>query len=289
MRQGRASTTAIFVAWARGLGTGVHEPDALAPEVLPMPLALHLRASRRWPRAAAPVRWLARAATFGLVDHIALRTAAIDAALHGAVDDGIDQLVVLGAGLDGRAWRLPWLRDVDVLEVDHPDTQALKRERTAALPPLSRSVRLVSVDFEREHLGDRLDRGGHVPARRTFWIWEGVTPYLEPEAVDATLRDVADRSAPGSILAMTYATPEVTPVPLPGVREVVALGFRTLGEPLRALCTPAQTQARLHRFGLQILTDTDQRQWSAGRRLEPTLAIAYRAERLALAKRITTS
>jgi methyltransferase (TIGR00027 family) len=286
MREGKASTTAIFVAWARGLGTSVHEPDALAPEVLPAPLALHLRATKRWPLAAAPIRWLARAATVGLVDHIALRTAAIDAALRGAVDSGIDRLVLLGAGLDGRAWRLPWLRDVDVLEVDHPDTQALKRERTASLPPLSRSVRFVPVDFERERLGDRLDAGGHEANRRTFWIWEGVTPYLEPEAIEATLRDIADRSASGSLLAMTYATPEITPVPLPGLRTIVPLGFRTLGEPLRGLATPEQTQARLRRFGFTVLTDTDQPQWSAGRRLEPALAIAYRAERLAIAKRM---
>ena len=126
MREGRASTTAIFVAWARGLGRDVH--DALAPEVLPAPLALHVSANQRFPTAAAPLKWLARAPTFGLVDHIALRTMAIDAALRDAIDDGIDRLVILGAGLDSRAWRLPWLAAVDVMEVAHPATQALKRE-----------------------------------------------------------------------------------------------------------------------------------------------------------------
>jgi methyltransferase (TIGR00027 family) len=277
MREGRASTTAIFVAWARGLGRDVH--DALAPEVLPAPLALHVSANQRFPTAAAPLKWLARAATFGLVDHIALRTAAIDAALRDAIDDGIDRLVILGAGLDSRAWRLPWLADVDVLEVDHPATQALKRE--AASPPVARSMEFVSVDFERERLVDRIA----ADSRRTFWIWEGVTPYLEPVAIESTLRDLAELSARGSVLAMTYATPEVTPVPLPGVRTLVALGFRTLGEPLRGLATPDETAARLHRFGFDVVRDTDQRAWAEGRTLEPTLAIAYRAERLAIAKR----
>lgn len=284
MREGKASTTAIFVAWARGLGTGAHEPDSLAPSVVPAPLAAQLRATQKFPFVAAPVRWLARAATFGLVDHIALRTAAIDSALHRAVLGGIDRLVVLGAGLDGRAWRLPWLHGVDVLEVDHPDTQALKRERTASLHPLARGVRFVSVDFERERLGERLDDEGHDPNARTFWIWEGVTPYLELDAIESTLRD-ADRSAPGSLLAMTYATPDVTPVPLPGVEHLVALGFRTLGEPLRGLATPHETRTRLQRFGFEIVSDTDQLDWGEGRRLEPAIAIAYRAERLALAEK----
>lgn len=281
MKAGKASTTAIFVAWARGLGTGSHAPDELAPAVLPTPLALHVSASQRWPLATAPLRWLARAGTGGLVDHIALRTAAIDAALRDAVDEGIDRLIVLGAGLDGRAWRLPWLANVDVLEVDHPDTQSLKRARTAELRPAARSVRFVAVDFERERIAERLD----VDVRRTFWIWEGVTPYLEPEAVDATLRDVAELSAPGSVLAMTYATPEVTPVPLPGLRHAVALGFRTLGEPLRGLATPQETAARLGRFGFGVERDTDQRDWARGDRLAAALAVAYRAERLALARK----
>ena len=89
---------------------------------------------------------------FGMVDHVCLRTAAIDAAVVRAVEAGCRQLVILGAGLDGRAWRLNALREVDVYEVDHPDTQAEKRRRVDGLMQAASSVSFVPVDFARDRL-----------------------------------------------------------------------------------------------------------------------------------------
>src|SRR5688500_18707239 len=88
--------------------------DPLARTLLPAPI--HLLADlAKLPLASS----LARPLTFGLLDHIALRTAAIDDAIRESVQAGVGQLVVLGAGLDARAYRMPELREVRVFEVDH--------------------------------------------------------------------------------------------------------------------------------------------------------------------------
>ena len=133
-----------------------------------------------------------------MADLIALRTTAIDTAVREAIAGGATQLVILGAGYDGRAWRLSELSGVKVFEVDHPATQGEKRARVAELPPATGSVSFVSIDFEREALGTVLDREGHDPSSPICWIWEGVVVYLTREAISATLAAVSALSAPGS-------------------------------------------------------------------------------------------
>ena len=155
------------------------------------------------------------ALSLGLVEHLALRTLAIDRVVAASVAKGADQVVILGAGLDARAWRMDAMARAVVFEVDHPSTQRFKRERlgsrTSAGERARADVRFVEVDFERESLAARLAEAGHDVRRATTWIWEGVTPYLAPEATRATLAIVAVRSAPGSVLAVTYATPSMEP------------------------------------------------------------------------------
>ena len=75
------------------------------------------------------------------------RTVAIDEAVRDAASP---QVVILGAGLDGRAWRMSELADVTVFEVDHPDSQREKRARAAPLKQAARDVRFVPVDFTRD-------------------------------------------------------------------------------------------------------------------------------------------
>ena len=145
--------------------------------------------------APGPAQLATRMLSLGMVDHVSLRTAAIDDSVSASVAAGCEQLVILGAGLDGRAWRLEALRDVEVFEVDHPATQAEKRRRVARLAPRAREVRFVAVDFERQRLADRLAAAGHDATRATCWIWEGVTPYLVAPAIESTLHDIGDRSA----------------------------------------------------------------------------------------------
>jgi methyltransferase (TIGR00027 family) len=110
-------------------------------------------------------------------------------ALSRAVERGIRQIVILGAGLDTFALRNPHAaRQIRIYEVDHPATQAWKRQRLAevqiALPPW---LILVPVDFERDDLGENLVAAGFQQNSSAFFTWLGVVPYLTEDAVGRTL------------------------------------------------------------------------------------------------------
>jgi methyltransferase (TIGR00027 family) len=280
MRGDWPSLTAIAVAFGRGLGTDANAPDPHAGSLLPAPLRAVLRAVGR-PGARAAMR----AMSFGMVDHVCLRTAAIDAALQRAIADGCDQLVILGAGLDARAWRMPDLHATDVYEVDHPSTQAGKRDAAGELPQRARSVAFVAVDFERERVGERLAAHGHDVTRPTAWIWEGVTPYLHPSAIAQTLDDVATRSAAASVLMMTYAIPEIVLLPIPAIGAITRLAFRGLGEALFGAMAPADAAAMVEHRGFAATSDTDARAWAEHAPGSAALALPFRGERLLVATR----
>jgi len=183
------------------------------------------------------------AARFG-TDMVVLRTLIIDAHVRSAMArGGARQFVILGAGLDGRAYRLPDLGDVDVFEVDHPATQTFKRERVADLPLLAKSITFVAVDFERETLEEKLARAGHRQGEPTLWLWEGVVMYLTHDAARATMASIARLSATDSTLILNYHTkarslfmnlllrlwsePQIGPwVPDAIARELGGVGFR---------------------------------------------------------------
>jgi methyltransferase (TIGR00027 family) len=178
---------------------------------------------------------------------MAVRTVAIDDAVRAAASP---QLVILGAGLDGRAFRMAELRDVVAFEVDHPDSQREKRARAAALTPTARELRYVPVDFARDDLDAGLAAAGHDPARPTTWIWEGVVMYLARAAIEATLAVVARRSAPRSRLVVLYHSPAL-------IRPIVGFFVRRIGEPLRSVFRPAAMRALLARYGFEVVHDDD--------------------------------
>jgi methyltransferase (TIGR00027 family) len=174
---------------------------------------------------------------------------------------------------------------VPVFEVDHPATQRYKRTRVASSRPAARAVSFVAVDFERDDLPRALELAGHSAERSTFWLWEGVTVYLPPAAVDATLRALALRSAVGSCLVMSYATPEMVPG---GVllRPVIRGFARAIGEPIRGLITQDDVGARLARAGFEVRSDDGTREW-AGRYWPPADgARVVTRERLVVARRV---
>src|SRR4051812_41855631 len=225
MRAERSSRTAHFVALGRAFAdaglshvAGFHDPTArvFLSEKGRRSLAKTERAFREGKRSMG----LEMART--MADMIALRTAAIDAAVRDAIAAGATQLVILGAGYDGRAWRMPELAGVKVFEVDHPATQGDKRARLPELPPPAGTVSFVSIDFERESLDAALDRAGHDRSSPTCWIWEGVVMYLTRDAMQGTLAGIAGRSAPGSTLIVNYHTTHR--------RLLARLLFRLIGE-----------------------------------------------------------
>jgi methyltransferase (TIGR00027 family) len=118
--------------------------------------------------------------------------------------DGIDAVVVLGAGFDTLAYRLAKKTGIPIFEVDQPvniDRKAAAVQRALGQQPAS--VRLVPLDFERDDVLNVLAEHGYRPDSRTFFVWEAVTQYLSPEAVDATLERLR-RATPGSRLVFTY-------------------------------------------------------------------------------------
>ncbi len=270
MREGAPSLTAAAVAVARALAP--RQPDPYAPIFLPRPLGAALAAIAR----SALGRRAARRLSLGLVDHIALRTATIDRALTDALEAGARQVVLLGAGLDARAWRLA--PDALFFEVDHRATQERKRARARVL---GRPPRFVPVDFARERLADALARAGHDASVPTAWIWEGVTMYLPPRAVRETLQQVAERSAPGSRLVATYLADEALRLE-PAVRAV----FRAcLDEPLLSSYTPAAFRRELEAAGFRPLFDGNSRSWETAMGGDPQRARLLQAERMTIAAR----
>ena len=120
---------------------------------------------------------------------------------------GIDQFVILGAGFDTRPYRLPPDTQVRSFEVDAPKTQAVKRDMLDKAGVDARQVTFVPADFEAEDWLAKLIAAGFDTARPALFLWEGVTLYLDREAVEDTLRKVAS-CAKGSLLAFDYFTTE---------------------------------------------------------------------------------
>ncbi len=272
MREGKPSFTAAIVAAARAIAPGRRDPHA--SELVSGPLQGIVRAVADRPR----LREVARRASLGLVDHIALRTAAIDAEVERALAEGIGQLVLLGAGLDARAWRLAG-PEVKVFEVDHPDTQRFKQGRA----PTIGAPTYVPVRFGEERVADALAEADHDPGRPTFWIWEGVTMYLPRAAVADTLAQVSERSAAGSRLAMTYVT-DHGPAFAPALEKVVQASFRALGEGLDARYRPEELAALLAEHGFTVTSDRGSNEWSQEWGGDPRWAgVLLGAERLCVA------
>ena len=257
MKADRPSHTANFVALARALADlGLsHVPDFHDPTA-------RVFLSDRGKRSLAKTERLVAAGRRGfavegarvMADMLALRTTTIDNAVRHAIVAGARQLVILGAGYDGRAWRLPELDGVKVFEVDHPATQNEKRARIGALPRPQGIVSFISIDFERESLDAVLRHAGHDASRSTCWIWEGVVMYLTRDAMRSTLASIADRSAPGSTLIVNYHTLHR--------RWATRLIFRLIGEPQISAWSPQEMAANLRSVGFEVFEDSSMLEWN---------------------------
>lgn len=165
------------------------------------------------------------------------------------------QYLVLGAGLDTFALRNPYPQ-VRVFEVDHPATQAWKREhlKTAGLQ-LPESATLVAVDFETQSLRQQLLHAGFDMTIPTVTAWLGVVPYLTADAFAASAR-VLGRFAPGSHVIFDYGQPRDA---LPPVEQLMldSLSARVAqaGEPFQIFFTPQTLAEELDRFGLAVEED----------------------------------
>jgi methyltransferase (TIGR00027 family) len=134
-----------------------------------------------------------------------VRTRLIDDLVREAIRAGSQQLVLLGAGFDSRAFRLEEAKDLRIFEADHPATQRAKRERLKTnfrQPPAN--VNFVEVDFEKDNLELKLNEAGFDGKIPAVVLWEGVVSYLSEPAVNANLAVLARLLAPRSRLILTY-------------------------------------------------------------------------------------
>ena len=271
MRDDAPSRTAQWVAAARGMGRLLPEAVRLVDD--PYGLAFSSSGLARLvdrTRDARPERAAAIARTPGLslwIVYMQVRSRLIDDAVRSFVAGGGRQLVLLGAGYDCRALRLPELAGVRVFEIDHPATQRHKRsvlDRLGVAPP----VDYVTWDFETSPMDDlagALGDAGLDPGAPSLTIWEGVTMYLTEPAIDASLRAIASWSAAGSMLALTYMTRSRLHGSL-AVRAVRAVVGR-LGEPFRFGWEPDELPAYLAARGFAVTSDVATAE--AGRTLLP--------------------
>jgi methyltransferase (TIGR00027 family) len=177
-------------------------------------------------------------------------------ALAASVARGVRQVAVLGAGLDTFSLRNPFVDEgVRVFEVDHPSTQAWKRERLEqagiALPA---SLTFAPVDFERQHLADGLANAGFDRNSPAFFQWLGVVPYLTPEAISATLDYIA--SVPASAVVFDYTEPFENHTPERRA-SLMATAERAAarGEPWLSFFNPGELSALLRGKGFAGVED----------------------------------
>jgi methyltransferase (TIGR00027 family) len=230
---GQASRTAVFVCQGRAVADGRLGVGRFADPFSQLLLSeAELAPVRRARNGELPEDRRERFAVQSVAacaEVVAPRTVVIDIAVSGALERGEDwQVVLLGAGLDARPWRLAALRGIPVFSVDHPASQADLRRRAEGLPDPVCDLRLVAADLAQDPLGSLLSAAGHDPLLPTAWVWEGVIPYLSREQVSATLDALTGISAAGSILVAQYQSRSLT---AQLGRRVAGLASRLTGVP----------------------------------------------------------
>jgi methyltransferase (TIGR00027 family) len=243
MEKAIASRTALSVALRRAAHQ-VHDspvvfPDPLAVAVLGATYAEELRRTPLRPD---------RPFSVALRAFLVARSRYAEDNLRRAVESGVRQYVLLGAGLDTFAYRNPFA-GLRVFEVDHPATQQWKREllqrNNIAIPD---SIGYTPVDFERQSLPEQLRGAGFDCQAPAFFAWLGVVPYLTLEAFRATLSFVSAQ-APGSGLTLDYGQPRsALPLLERLAHDSLASRVEKAGEPFRLFFTPAGIAAEFSPF-----------------------------------------
>ena len=189
------------------------------------------------------------------------RTRYTDVLLEKAAAAGAEQVVVLGAGFDSRAYRFhntyPKLR---FFEVDLPAViEAKKRTIARVLGGLPAHVHYAPIDFNTQSLSDVLPGAGYDRRRRSFFILEGVSMYVAEQGVAATLEFVSGNSPPGSEIVYDYVLRRVAQGDYEGLYAARrgALGVAQVGEPFVTGWTPQEAAEFAKRHGLAVIEDLD--------------------------------
>jgi methyltransferase (TIGR00027 family) len=131
------------------------------------------------------------------------RTKFIDDLLFQTIQNGIQQVLILGAGFDTRALRLDFLKEIPVIEIDHPDTSKFKIEKLKQTGQLPDNIRYLQIDFNKQSLDELAQKNKIDFSTPTAIIWEGVTNYLTQETIDKTF-ELIKRFSQNSFIIFTY-------------------------------------------------------------------------------------
>jgi methyltransferase (TIGR00027 family) len=185
------------------------------------------------------------------------RTKLIDHLLLCTVDEDIEQVVILGAGFDTRAMRLDRIKQLPVIEIDHPNTAALKKTALQqGGKTLPANVAYWQIDFNKESL-DELAARHHLDFNKvTTVIWEGVTNYLDAAAIDNTFKFIS-RFKTGSFVIFTYVHNDILTAPSKFIGgEKLLNDLKAIDEQWTWGLLPEQIPGFLQRFNLQVIEDT---------------------------------
>ncbi len=204
MQEGKASETAVGTAIQRA----AHQILDEDPKILSDPVAVGLVPGSSLEDIRADEEKLQHPIHKNFRAALVQRSHFTEEALHEAINDGVRQYLILGAGFDTFAYRQPsWASELTIVEVDHPASQEFKRDcLDKAGVVCSENVSFCPVDFEQMSLREGLASSPFDPQAYTFVCWLGVTPYLNRAAIEETLHFVLSFSPP-SRLAFSFNCP----------------------------------------------------------------------------------
>ncbi len=198
------SRTALFTTLARAVANresnnGVFGRDCLAEAFLPF----HTRVSLKVKTIRTRIK---HKIPPGMYEYLLARTAYFDTVFEDALDRNVPQIVLLGAGYDTRAYRFAKLiKDTKIIELDAPLIQNRKRMRLLQSHiTIPNNIVFAPINFDAEPLPDVLEKAGYNKHKNTLFLMEGLTYYLEPESVDATLKFATNNFNGASTIVFDY-------------------------------------------------------------------------------------
>lgn len=259
MKENQVSLTSIMTAYIRGYHATYDSPkifdDTLAYQLIPeerrtlieqgLSSALKQQSSSEQPAA---LRFFLQ--SMGL-PQVVSRSKFTEETVEKVVEQGLEQYVILGAGMDTFAFRHPeLLKKIRVFEVDHPATQTFKRNRLAELgwetPP---NLQFVPVDFSKESLAEAFNGVSYDPKAASIFSWLGVTMYLSRDEVFATLRSITEIAPTGSLIIFDYFEALTAARSAQKIQEEL----KKIGEPIKTGFDPSTLASDLAKIGIRLI------------------------------------
>ncbi|MCP4359601.1 MAG: SAM-dependent methyltransferase [Chloroflexi bacterium] len=256
------SETAVFAALRRAIAYKEFNNERIGPDFLAEYfLPAHFRFFIKFRRLRANVKDKLHRFLPGLYEYVIARTAYFDAVFVDALRKEVPQIVLLGAGYDSRAYRFVGLNQATrIIELDIASTQNRKkrclRKEKIDIPG---QVTLVPINFNTESLNEALEKAGYDKGKQTLFLWEGVSYYLQPEAVAETLEFVSHSAHHESAIVFDY-TVSITEENINwyGVREFSeTMKERHAAEELLFAIDEGDTESFLEQRGLKMVERLD--------------------------------